>query len=107
MPSAKKRPVKNKKLTSAIIKIDWEGMLVDTEFMNIVALLGTLLTSKKRRPCVRQQVLNSMSAVATLLLAMDGKYTEALRLLDTDCLGASATGEIVKPVQRKKRISRR
>lgn len=98
---------KNKKTVSPIIKIDWQGIVADTEFMDGVALLGTLLVSKKRRPCVREQVLNTMGALATLLLAIDGEYTAALQLLDTDCLGASATGEIVKPVKRKKRVGRR
>lgn len=107
MGKTKKKPArKTKKTANPIIKIDWEGIVADTEFMDIVSLLGTLLVSKPRRPCVRQQVLNSMSALATLLIAMDDEYGVALHLLDTDCLGGSATGQIVKPVKRQKRVRR-
>lgn len=107
MGKIKTKAAKTKKTVNPTIKIDWEGIVADQEFMNMVALLGTLLARRPRRPCVRQQVLNTMSAVATLLLALDGEYPKVLNLLDGDCLGGSITGEVVKPVKRKKRVGRR
>ena len=106
MKVAKKMPAKNKTTKQPRIKIDWAALVNDQEFMDSISLLGTLLVARKRRPCVRQQVLNTIGALTTMLLAMDNEFTETLRLLDEDCLGDSATGQIVKPVKRKKRIRR-
>ncbi len=106
MKVAKKRQAKTKTSKQPTIKIEWATILNDQEFMDGISLLGAMLVMKKRRPCVRQQVLNTLGALSTMLLAMDGKHTEVLRSLDEECLGGSAFGQLIKPVKRQKRVRR-
>lgn len=85
------------------LKVDWEKIIVDGELMDAVSLFCAMMVKRAWRPCVRAQALISLNALTTMLIALDGEYQHTLKLLDKD-VGRSATGQLVKPVKRKKAV---
>lgn len=88
------------------LKINWEKIIDDTALMDAVSLFCAMMVKREWRPCVRAQALLSLNAITTLLIALDGEYQHTLKLLDKDA-GTSATGQLVKPVKRKKAVRSR
>ena len=88
------------------LTIDWIKITKDKELIDAIALLCAMVVKQDWRPCVRAQVFNALGAITTLLIAMDGEYQHTLKLLDKDA-GTSVSGQLVKPVKRKKVARRR